>query len=90
MRILKSRKGDLSLNTIIVAAIVMIVLVVLVMVFTGRIKIFTDLLGIQTKKTCAGLGGRLCAESCPGYDIPEAEDTDSKNCCKWSYMDDCT
>ncbi len=35
-----SKKGDLSLNIIIVAALALIVLVVLVVIFTGRIGIF--------------------------------------------------
>lgn len=35
-----NKKGDLSLNVIIVAALALIVLVLLVMIFTGRIGIF--------------------------------------------------
>ncbi len=39
---MKTKKGDLSLNVIIVAAIALIVLVVLVVIFTGRISVFSQ------------------------------------------------
>ncbi len=39
---MKTKKGDLSLNVIIVAAIALIVLVVLVVIFTGRIGVFSQ------------------------------------------------
>jgi hypothetical protein len=51
---MKNKKGDLSINIIIVAAIALIVLVVMVAVFTGRISLFG--IGVDTvsgaKKSC--------------------------------------
>ena len=92
MRILKSRKGDLSLNTIVVAAIVMIVLVVLIMVFTGRMNIFTDLLGITTKESCAGQGGKWCGSDaqCSEIQVNTAKDkppAGKTKCCSVAYFD---
>ncbi len=54
-----SRKGQsISINTIIVAAIALAVLVVLFAIFTGRLGIFSKALD-----TCANLGGS-CEISC--------------------------
>jgi hypothetical protein len=39
---MKTKKGDLSINVIIVAAIALIILVVLVVIFTGRIGVFSQ------------------------------------------------
>jgi len=51
-----SKKGQgLSLTTIIVAAIALIVLVVLVMIFTGRIGIFSDDLEEISQKELIGM-----------------------------------
>ena len=48
MFLLKSRKGaELSINVIIVAAIALIVLVILVAIFTGRIRIFQSEVGVK-------------------------------------------
>lgn len=92
MRVFKSRKGDLSLNTIVVAAIVMIVLVVLIMVFTGRMNIFTDLLGTTTKESCAGQGGKWCdsAARCTEIQVNTAKDkppAQKPKCCPVAYFD---
>ena len=59
---MSSKKAQgISINTIIIAAIALIVLVVLVMIFTGRMGIFTK--GVQTTgditKTCTELGGTI-------------------------------
>ncbi len=39
---MKTKKGDMSINVIIVAAIALIILVVLVVIFTGRIGVFNQ------------------------------------------------
>ena len=65
MKLSASRRGDLTLNTIVIAALVLIVLVVLIMIFTGRISIFGEKLRDQ-EKTCAGQGGKICTNGCGG------------------------
>ena len=56
---MKNKKGQgLSLNTIIIAAIALLVLVVLVMIFTGRMSVFTG--GVSG---CVNQGGK-----CNSYD----------------------
>lgn len=65
------RKADISINTIIIAALGLLVLVVLIAVFTGRLGIFTQEVGQQQTglpkciRTCQALGmnGEL-KESC--------------------------
>ncbi len=58
MRMLFSRKGDLTLNVIVVAALVLIVLVVMVMIFTGSMgKWVANLRGAEEGKTCGNYGG---------------------------------
>ena len=58
-----SRKADISINTIIVAALGLLVLVVLIAVFTGRFAIFTQDVGTfqgaysKCTNACAALGG---------------------------------
>jgi len=49
---LQKKAQGLSMNVIIIAAIALIVLVVLIMIFTGRMGLFTG--GI---KTCPSMGG---------------------------------
>ncbi|MEM4267624.1 MAG: hypothetical protein QXK37_02225 [Candidatus Woesearchaeota archaeon] len=46
------KRGDLSLTTIIIAAICLIVFVVLVLIFTGKIKVFNE--GLKDCKTKNG------------------------------------
>ena len=53
-----NKKGDLSITTIVVAAISLLILVVLVAVFTGQFGGFV--LGLQD---CASKGGQ-CYDSC--------------------------
>ncbi len=55
----KNKKAQgLSLNTIIIAALVLIVLVVLIMIFTGRMGWFNiGLFNATTPKTCGEMGG---------------------------------
>ena len=61
------KKGQgLPLNVIIIAAIVLIVLVVLWAIFTGRMGKFVTSLKQQEDKTCNQLGGGLPQEPpCP-------------------------
>jgi len=47
------RKANLSLNTIIIAALSLIVLIVLVLIFTGKVRIFKD----NALPTCIDMGG---------------------------------
>lgn len=83
-----SRKGQgLSLNTIIIAAIVLTVFIVLVMVFTGRMGWFTKMLGLNTEKTCADYGGTWeSVDECGVHGVigapNDAPDTLGYVCCK--------
>ena len=61
IRIKMKKSQGLSINAIILAAIALIVLVVLVAIFTGRIGLFSK--GISEVNTCKGLGGS-CLTSC--------------------------
>lgn len=55
---MKKKAQGLSLNTIIIAAIVLIVLVVLWAVFTGRMGVFSKgVTDITRETTCAEAGG---------------------------------
>lgn len=55
---MKSNKAQgLSLDTIVIAAIVLTILVVLIMVFTGRMTWFNDLFHGETSKECGDYGG---------------------------------
>ncbi len=83
----KKKGQGLSLNTIIIAAIVLIVLVVLWAVFTGRMGKFSQgLTDITREKTCAEAGGiKMSGDDC-GDDTPLfGKYTDIKTgdiCCK--------
>jgi hypothetical protein len=76
-----SKKADLSLNTIVIAAITLIVLVVIVLIFTGRINIFSN--GLQD---CINKGGEVeeAGTSC-GADRADLgtfkENGQPKKCC---------
>jgi len=83
---LSKKAQGISINTIIIAAIALIVLVVLVMIFTGRLGLFSK--GVEETTTCdqackaAGFDGKADRE-------PSADGTcrdDSKNLIgyKWS------
>ena len=82
------KKGQgLSLNTIIIAAIVLIVLVVLWAIFTGRMGVFSQgLTEVTREKTCAEAGGyEKIGDDC-GVDTPlfgKYSDIDAGEiCCK--------
>ncbi len=81
MKLSASRRGDLTLNTIVIAALVLIVLVVLIMIFTGRISIFGEKLG-DLEKDCGGRGGKICDQGCgDGQEIKDSEGNTITNCC---------
>ena len=82
------KKGQgLSLNTIIIAAIVLIVLVVLWAIFTGRMGKFSQgISDITREKTCAEAGGvKRTGDDC-GDDTPLfgkfTDVTTGEACCK--------
>jgi len=83
---MKKAQG-LSLNTIIIAAIVLIVLVVLWAIFTGRMGAFaTGLKGAEDKKCDGegGLGGAIVEpEDCapPKRAIKTTDATGTQVCC---------
>ena len=90
MKNFMSRKGDLTLNTIVIAALVLIVLVVLIMIFTGNMNKVLIKMGIITEETCSGLGGRFCENPCPDYELTEADDVPAgKICCQFGYLGEC-
>ena len=90
MKILKHRKGQgLSLNTIVIAMLVMIVLLVLILVFTGRLGIFSDILG-KSDVSCIGKGGKWCgaSASCTEVDgVTEDAPSGKAYCCPITYYD---
>ncbi len=50
---------SISINTIIVAAIALLVLVVMIAIFSGRIKVFS-----KESRSCANQGGAGCFQTC--------------------------
>lgn len=69
-----NRKADLSLTTIIVAAIGLIVLIVLIAIFTGKIGFFSDDLA-----SCTSKGGSCISGTCEGATV---HNTDcAQTCC---------
>ena len=65
------KKGNLSINVIIIAIIALMVLVVLLMIFSGKMGDFTDKTGELQDKRCSDFDGYTIAQiasSCPeGY-----------------------
>lgn len=63
------KKGDLSVNIIIIAAIGMLVLIVLVVIFSGRTSVFTrETIRCETQGgVCAdkGTAGNICSKAKP-------------------------
>lgn len=55
---MKKKSQSISINTIVVASIALIVLVVMIAIFTGKIKIFSG-----GARNCATQGGE-CAQDC--------------------------
>lgn len=65
---MRSKKGvEISINAIIVAVIALLVLVVLAIIFTGRLGGFS-----QQAAACATKGG-LCAPECGSDNYPAAK-----------------
>jgi hypothetical protein len=78
-KLMPNRKGDLTINTIIVAAIGLLVLVVLIAVFTGRLGAFTKQVGdtqegiLACQNICRAInmdGGVTAGTSCNGLQQP--------------------
>ncbi len=60
-----NKKGaDISITVIIVAAVSLIVLVVLIAIFTGRIGVFSQKIDEQGKNICQNQGGRCITGAC--------------------------
>lgn len=58
---MNKKSQSISINTIVVAAIALIVLVVMIAIFSGKIKVFAG-----GARSCATQGGE-CAEDCGDY-----------------------
>lgn len=72
---------SISLNAIVVAALALLVLIVLALIFTGKIKIF----GSEAKK-CVNQGG-MCESLCEANEA-ELSNTDCTiKCCFDTYDD---
>jgi len=90
---LKNKKAQgISLETIIVAAIVLIVLVVLVMVFTGQMGWFNKGLYNATQgRSCENSGGHWCeSDNCPIQNrvigkFSNEDDYPDQVCCNKDY-----
>lgn len=67
---MNKKSQSISINTIIVAAIALAVLVVLFAIFTGRLGGFTK--GVQETDTCA--------QKCASLNLPQAQDLSQGEC----------
>ena len=67
---MNKRGQSISINTIIVAAIALAVLVVLFAIFTGRIGIFSQ--GVKQTDTCS--------QKCASLNLPVTSDLDQFDC----------
>lgn len=93
-----NKKGQgLPLNTIIIAAIVLIVLVVLWAIFTGRMGVFSKGVSDVTKGgTCAEAGGKVkteiegCTAACTRVYGQFSDVTAGEICCKPAKQEACT
>ena len=80
------KSQGLSMNVIIIAAIALIILVVLIAIFTGRIGVFST--GIADAGSCISRGGDCQPDPCgDGQEgvlgaLGCTEETDGKYCCK--------
>jgi hypothetical protein len=83
------KKGDLSLNTIVVAAIVLIVLVVIIVIFANRIGGFSKGLQDCTNKGGTGVNCVSDTQTCCSagtveifkYKSDSSYTTEDKACC---------
>ncbi len=91
-----SKKAQgLSLNTIVIAAIVILVLFVLIMVFTGRMGWFTDMFGSNTSRDCeTDFPGAQWKSECDSetesriIGVTDAKDHPGQACCQPREPDD--
>ena len=73
----------LSLDTIIIAAIVLIVLIVLWAIFTGRLGLFTQQLGATREASCPSDNWKTACDTGETIIVPEdASDHPGQVCCK--------
>jgi len=78
------KKADLSINTIIAAAIGLVVFIVIVLIFTGKIKVISG----SIEGTCQQQGG-LCEYKQPGQNCPTTHPIRklAQGCCDSSKND---
>ena len=69
---------SISINTIIVAVLALLVLIVIALIFSGKIRIF----GGESRK-CTNLGGQCQSRECTSNEatIPNTDCTTTQNCC---------
>lgn len=74
---MKSKRGQgLPMNTIVIAALVLVVLVVLIMIFTGSMGVFTG----ESQKKCADYGGKCSVNmQCEEDYLPIGKTSDCKD-----------
>ena len=62
-----NRKGDLSINVIIIAVISLLVLVVLMAIFGGRMGLWQERVDEVQEQKCTDIGGQVIpsGEECP-------------------------
>lgn len=77
------KSQGMPVNVIIIAALALIVLVVLVAIFTGRVRIFS-----QSLESCAAKQGQCYEKSCPpnmalvtNTNCPEGDPNPNKKIC---------
>lgn len=74
-----NKKADMSLNVIIVAAIGLMVLVILAVIFIGRMGTFS-----KSSENCAQLGGTCYASDCSAMGLsahPTGKCDSGQQCC---------
>jgi hypothetical protein len=82
---MKKKAQGISMNVIVIAAIALLVLIVLIAVFSGRMGIFNKNLDEQTKNTCKARTGNDCQAAACGPTQIQIFGTDCKGstpfCC---------
>jgi len=86
---MKSKRGQgLPMNSIVIAAIVLVVMVVLIMIFSGSMgKWLEDLKAARETKNCGELKGEWLLGSCPDThtryygSLSDANENPGKVCC---------
>lgn len=73
---------SISLNTVVIAALALLVLIVMALVFTGKIKVF----GTESRK-CSNQGG-ACESGCEANEQEIANTECAVKCCLDIYADD--